>query len=142
MNMNDENLQNPFVIQCNNCNAIIADSFSLLDYKDDKYFFTNINIGDLGEKKTSTNEYDNECTYQIARCSCSFVVGKKYLTVNENLGGLAGKYSVDVNKVSCYGLGNAVSDNITMTEIIHEIRRLQRMCVYLYRRQDNESNKP
>lgn len=134
--MTDENLQNPFVLQCQNCNTIIADSFALVDYKDNKYFVGTMYSTLPGKKKTSTDDFDFECTYQTVLCKCSFIVGKKYLTVNEGLSRYAGKYAIDVDKVSCYGLGSTEIENVTMGEVVNEIRRLQRMCVFLYKRQD------
>lgn len=139
--MPDDALQNPFVIQCRACSTVLADSFALKNYRNNALVVSAVSSSAIEDQKKvlSKDAADADCWFYPIRCRCSAVVGKKYITVNAACNGHAGMYCIDQQHVYTYALGTtAVRTDLTLSEVAEEIDKLQRFCVYLYRRIENK----
>lgn len=132
-----EELQNPFVIQCKDCRRILADSFSLIAFKNNYLILSNVSSSVYtNEKKVeSTTSYDAKCHYLLIYCECSKAVGKKYITVNEAMKDCIDKYCVNREFVYSFLLGaETPKQEITLSALAEEVTKLQRFCITLYKR--------
>ncbi|TBT97346.1 kinetochore protein Mis18 [Hamiltosporidium tvaerminnensis] len=130
--------QNPFVIQCKSCKTILGDSFTLLNYKNNTLIFstlaTTTNI--LPTNIVSNNTLDKDCTYNIIQCSlCNSFIGKKYIVVNFIYKEYLNRYCIEKDKIYSYQLGcEKPIDEIGVSELSEEISKLQKFCVYLFKK--------
>lgn len=130
-------LQNPFVIQCKQCQIIIADSFSLLDFKNSYLIFSSIssNTKVLNRKYTSDKIIDKDCTYFEISCGCGIIVGRKYITVTKKFEDFVDRFCFLKDLIDSYMLGAVEGKaEVSLIEVCDEVERLKRFCVYLYKR--------
>ncbi|ELQ75503.1 hypothetical protein THOM_1543 [Trachipleistophora hominis] len=122
----DDALQYPFILQCAHCKTIIADSFSLIDYVQNTLTLTKVS----SFVKFKEKECPNERPYAFILCECDTVVGKKYR--DESV------YLLDDTQLISYVLGNGNSKRYSINEVVEELGKLQKFCLYLYNRLDHK----
>jgi hypothetical protein len=143
--MAQEELRNPFVMQCKACNTVVGDSFSLKDFKHGMLVLSTVSSTTIVEDKKilSDGAFDSNCWFCTIKCRCQKAIGRKYVTVNVACGGFAGTYCIDQDSVYTYALGTASTPReFTLAEAADEIERLQRFCVYLYKRIEGRDPMP
>lgn len=129
-------LKNPFTVNCKNCNLPITDSFSLLSYKNQSLIFSKLSSIPVIEKKKN---YENDCVFNFIKCKCHLVIGKKFLTASVEMNGFSGMYFIDRCNVFTYLLGGNNDENneiVPLTDLYDEIDKIQRLCLYLYKKVD------
>lgn len=134
-------MKNPFIIQCKLCKLIIADSFTLIDYKHNHLIFTKIssicNTSIKKQENTNKNDFDYNCQYNLITCDCKNIVGKKYVTVNRECMMFVDKYAIDREQVISYELSGSIDGSKCLGDLGLEVERIKKFCVYLY----NKNNK-
>ncbi|KCZ80498.1 hypothetical protein H312_02096 [Anncaliia algerae PRA339] len=141
--MSENTLQNPFVVQCKNCLRIVADSFSLLNFKKEILLFSSIseNIHLNDKEKDSDEPYDYKCKYLDLECLCSNVIGRKYLSVNENIQEMMLKFCIYKKCVISYQLGSNIEiKEHTLSSLAEEVSKLQKFCVYLHNKLEKKQD--
>lgn len=135
--MTQEHSQNPFIIFCKHCRHILADSFSLLDYKNDYLLFSSISSSTkLKSKKITSDQLnDKDCTFVEIECSCGSVCGRKYITVTKKWAGFVERFCFAKESVGSYmlGMGHEARE-VSLSEVSEEVEKLKRFCVYLHKR--------
>lgn len=135
--MTENRLQNPFVIQCDQCSAILGDSFALLNFKHNFLILNNVSDAVIIDKnkKMSNNGFDSDCTHCELVCKCKQIIGKFYYTVNKECGSFVDKYCLNRAACKSYTLGNVEGGKeIGLTDLCDEVEKLQRFCVYLHKK--------
>ena len=133
---NNKLLKNPFTVNCKSCNLPLTDSFSLLTYKKSNLIFTNLSSIPIIEKKKNV---ENECIFNFIKCKCHLIVGKKFITTTVEMNGFSGMYFIDRDSVYTYMLGGNVNEsdnNVPLSDLYDEIDKIQRLCLYLYKKID------
>lgn len=127
--------QNPFVIQCSYCKQVVADSFSLLDFRANKLVLHSVSSYTSLSKTKIAGGTDGRCIFYNVLCNCGAEIGKKYIATDEEAQVFLGKYCLEGDKVIVYRLGVAVDNKIpTLSEFVEEVLKLQRFCSYIYQR--------
>ncbi|KAM0679146.1 hypothetical protein BDAP_000010 [Binucleata daphniae] len=136
--MTENHLQNPFVIQCSKCDAILGDSFALLDFKHNFLILHTVsqNASKDVTKNVSKKSFDVDCTYTHIICKCKQNVGKYYYTVNKECNGFVDKFCLNRAFLKSYTLGNVQDKTMNLVDLCEEVEKLQRFCVYLHKKID------
>ncbi|EEQ81942.1 hypothetical protein NCER_101434 [Vairimorpha ceranae BRL01] len=131
-------LKNPFTVNCKNCNLPLADSFSLLNYKNRFLIHSSVSTTVIIDKKKITEE---DSIYYLMKCRCHLVVGRKYISTSVDLNGYSGMYFFNKDDVYTYLLGGGVSDSINsicLNDLCDDIDKIQKLCLYLYKKIDDK----
>lgn len=108
-------LQYPFILQCKHCKTVIADSFALTNYNHGTLTLTHVSPFTRTRMSASST---------LVLCECDAVIGRQ----------VEGMYMLDGKEMVSYVLGNGSADALGMDDIVEEIGKLQKFCVYLYNR--------
>ncbi|KAF7682603.1 Kinetochore protein mis18 [Astathelohania contejeani] len=136
-----DDLLAPFVIQCTECNQVLADSFSLLNFRNNTLIMGAVSshCRISKTKHKGKDVIDTDCTFNMLSCSCGHSVGRRYITVNLALSDYVGRYCIERSSVKSYALGaSSETEGLGLVEVCDEILKLQRFCVYLYNKMKKE----
>ncbi|KAK6089367.1 hypothetical protein P3W45_001690 [Vairimorpha bombi] len=138
MNPSPKLLKNPFTVNCKSCNLPLTDSFTLLDYKNNYLIHSSVSSTPIVDKKKNSED-DN--VYHIVKCRCHLVIGRKYVSTSADFNGYSGMFFINKEYVYTYSLGVRANDGVTnvcLTDLCEDIDKIQRLCLYLYKKIDDK----
>lgn len=131
--MSDENLRNPFVVQCKSCKKILTDSFSLISYKHGYLIQAFSTIKSIKDSHMGSEIFSN-CLIETLACECGQKLGVYMVSSSDEWNGFAGMYCMHKENLISYALGNAVCQDKTQAEIIEDIDKLKNVVSKIYKK--------
>ena len=133
--MTEDSLRNPFVVFCKECNAILTDSFSLQDYREE-YLIHNFSTLKEDTKIISCKDETpfEGCLIQNLKCTCNKPVGAFLTAVTEDFNGCASMYAFNKAAVKSYMLGSCVNKEKGLCEIIEDVEKLKTVVSKIYKK--------
>lgn len=131
--MSEDGLRNPFVIQCKDCRKILADSFTLQTMKHSYLIHTYSTVGPEGAPRPGVEAFDR-CLVQDVVCVCSARVGVFIVSSSAEWNGNAEMYAFSRDAVTSYVLGNSVSKEKGICELIEDVEKLKNVVAKIYKK--------
>lgn len=132
--MSEDNLRNPFVLFCKECNHILSDSFSLQDYRNGYLLHSFSTVKEDTRIQSGKEDFFENCLIQKIKCVCNAHVGVYLCSASEEYNGLASMYAFDKSAVKSYMLGSCVNKEKGLCEIIEDVEKLKTVVSKIYKK--------
>lgn len=132
--MAEDNLRNPFILSCKQCNYILTDSFSLQDYRKGYLIHTFSTVKEESRIQSGKENFFEKCLIQRVKCECGSFVGVFLSSASEEFNGFASMYAFDKSAVKSYMLGSCVNKERGLSEIIEDVEKLKTVVSKIYKK--------
>lgn len=131
--MQDAGLRNPFIVQCRGCRKVLTDSFTLQTMRHAHLIHTFSTVGPCAAAHAGCGAFES-CTVQDVLCQCAAHVGFFIVSASAEWNGLAEMFAFTKEQVTSYVLGNTVSREKGIGELIEDVEKLKSVVAKIYKK--------